>query len=77
MSTESRGDERERAEELPPFRPPPFPIFPFAMPLMFPIGFVAFLIILGTRRQRILEARLAEIRDRIEDLAEKVSAGRE
>lgn len=77
MSAESQGGGREPAEEPRPFRPPPFPIFPLVMPLMFPIGFVALLIIAGTRRQRTLEARLAEIRDRIEDLAEKISAGRE
>jgi hypothetical protein len=75
MATESEGRERER--ELRAFPRPPFPVFPFVMPLMFPIGFVALLIILGSRRQRTLEARLAEIQEKIEDLAGKLSAGRE
>jgi hypothetical protein len=75
MSTESEGSEAEAEPQG--FRMPPFPIFPILMPLMFPMGFVAMLIMLGTRRQRALEARLAEVEERLEDLTEEACSPQE
>ena len=77
MSTEVESSEHGAEAEAQERRMPPFPIFPIVMPLIFPMGFVAMLIALGTRRRRALEARLAEAEDRLEDLAQKVSPAQE
>jgi len=54
---------------------PPFPIFPIVCPLMFPIGFM---VMMGRRRRhrrRALEARLAQVEERLGNLEEKMSSG--
>ena len=65
--------EYEGAAGSPPCRPP-FPIFPIVCPLMFPIGFLVVMGRMRRRRRRALEARLAQVEERLDDLEEKVSS---
>ena len=55
----------------PPCRPP-FPIFPIVCPLMFPIGFMIVMGRMRKRRRRALEARLAAVEEKLNDLAERM-----
>jgi hypothetical protein len=48
--------------------PPPFPVFPFVFPLMFPIGLAAILIAMGRRRRGGLAARVASLEEKVEHL---------
>jgi hypothetical protein len=53
---------------------PPFPIFPFVCPLMFPVGFMVMMGRLRRRRRRAVEARLAQVEERLDGLEEKMSS---
>ena len=55
-------------------RRPPFPIFPIVCPLMFPIGLMIVIGRMRARRRGALEARLAEVEERLGDLEEKMSS---
>jgi len=64
--------EFETDESQAPCRPP-FPIFPIVFPLMFPIGFMIVMGRMRRRRRKALEARLAQVEERLDDLEGNLS----
>ena len=66
------SDEPTEESAEPECRPsrcrPPFPLFPFVFPMIFPIGLMAFIGRRRNLRERSLEARIEQIEQRLDDL---------